>query len=401
MYIIKIASYKNINLFKLFFISLLYKWKKKFLIDFKDSSLLDNEIIDFLIKYRSKIKIKVLNIPYCINNFNFSIDDNLYDYNLRKECFYCSYSISCKGNYNVFNKIKSINNSNVLKHRKKIINWIKEVYLFLIKVWFKNEEIQVSSNKNILYFYLFEWYDMFFNWMKNKYFYKSEDNRLYFYLDNYYKCKDIFINKWKNLLFKNISFLKEYNDLMKNLDLDIILYGKEKYNLLLNNKKEIKKININNIDMYFIILKKYNLYKFYNKLYQNAKKNEFTSEISKNILKWLFKWKKIINWNKIKKIILEVINIENQNYSTLPNEFVLVWNDTWPKYLDEIIKSKCILLQRNNDISHWAIMSRELKKDCIYGIDWIAYNVNSWDLLEINFDTLEIKIIKKIWKIRF
>jgi phosphoenolpyruvate-protein kinase (PTS system EI component) len=103
-----------------------------------------------------------------------------------------------------------------------------------------------------------------------------------------------------------------------------------------------------------------------------------------------FIWKKKIIFNWKNKIELEAINIYKWDYSKLPEKFVLVWKDTTPKHLNEIIKSECILLERSTDISHWAIMSRELKKDCIYWISGIADNISSWDILEIDFDTLEI-----------
>lgn len=202
-----ISNFKNIIDFKIVFINFFKLWINNFIVDFLNSFLNDNDIVLFLKKYKNISNIKILNLEFCIHNLEFNFDDNTYNYVYsNNECFKCSYFENCKWNKNLNNKIKKIENTNVNKYKTNMLTCLCKVYTFLNKIWFNTNEVIVSGNKNILYYFLIEWYDMFFNWLSNNYFYISENNRLYVYLDNNILCNKLFMNNGENLIFKDNKF---------------------------------------------------------------------------------------------------------------------------------------------------------------------------------------------------
>lgn len=388
MQILYVNKFNTIIDFKVIFLNLVKLRYKNISIDFINSNLDDDKIILFLSKFKYLLNINILNLPFCINNFHFPFNENTYKFSYNNEiCYKCSFFENCRWNHNYVNKIKKIENKNLTIYRNKLLNCITDIYLFLEKLWFSRDHIIIWWNKFAIYYFLFEWYDMFFNWLTNTYFYLSENNRIYVHILDNSLCSIYFSNNGKNIIFKDDKLLAAYLDIMKLHNFDITFYNFNIKNTLLDNIKSAyyfwNKLN-------FYIDNRFNLNWFF-----DYKRCQFPNTTINETKKDIFLWLKTNNFSWLNKLTLIAINIFKKDYTILPDEFILVWKDTTPKYIDEIIKSSCLLLERKTDLSHWAIMSREFKKDCIYGIDFIASNVDSYDLLEINFSTLSIKIIKK------
>lgn len=341
----------------------------------------------FLRKYKKIVNIKVQNVPFCINNFEFDFNDNSYNYNLLELCFNCPYSENCKWWINKldYQNIKPFKSIKSEIYKKTTIEALKKIYLFLLDIWYKETQIVITSQFWVLYYYLFENYNMFFNELSGKYFMLSDNKRIFISLHNKKLNSNYFINEGKNLIFGNNKLLQQYIDLMKFTTFDIIFYS---WHIL---DKKIKTLDYWKLKFNFQLSYEINFNRIfdYNRIEPNY-------QILNYPFKQNYSWIKKQNYSWLKKQVLKAINIAKWDfiYDTIPADFVLISNDITPKNLDLIIKASCILLERKTEISHWAIMSRELKKDCIYWIDWIVDWINSWDILEIDFDSLEINIIK-------
>jgi len=368
---------KTIKIFKWVLLRLVTTGKKNILIDCINTEIPSYEIIHILDTLDLTNNVELINIPFCISNFS-NKRDNTYKSNLETECYSCNYAYSCKWvNNNLdkkFLKKKKLQLSDLYKERLK--KTFCDIYLLLVSIWFTFDELSISSNKWVLYYFLFDGKEMFFSWTWKKYFYISEHGRIYIKIYNIQKCENLFKNKWKNLIFKDTHNLSRYIQIMSDNDIDITLL------LWVDNdwKKEIfyqwlkLRFDINeevNFTIFFDYFKKISIHKQY----------------EGNI----FYWKKSKIFNNDEELILPVINIHEWNYNNFPEEFVLVWFDTQSRFIPAIIKSRILLLERKTEISHWAIISRELKKNCIYSIDGIASNVHTWDIVKVSLSTKEIQ----------
>lgn len=349
--------------------------KKYIIIDFLDFKWNLQETYDFLKNNFLQNQIKIKNLPFCINNFYFENLENSYNFSYVKECSYCNFWLNCKGKSNFYFTPKSIELFESKNYRKKYLIWIKIIQNFLLSLWYKQNEIVFWEDKHsMIYYFLFENFNIFFNWNSKKYFFESSQNRIFISVFNEKLNKKYFLNSWKNLLFKNDIFLQKYIKIMDLIWFDIVIYSWQKY---------------------YNIIDKKNIY-FYNNYFILSKiLSEFSYKNIQNI-KWKteFNWKKIINnsWRKVLK--WTVINIKDiiWDKNNLPKDFILIGVDTMPKFLDLIIKSTCIILEINNDLSHWVIMSRELKKDSIYWVKWIT-EIKTWKIIEVDFEKNIIKVI--------
>lgn len=396
---IQLKKFEHISSIKLFFLSCLKNKKKNFIIDGLEADISFKNLLDFFHSYSSVCNLQFRNIPFCLYNSKFPVtQDNSYNYKLQSICLSCSYAETCRWCHN--NKdlayLTPQSGNVVLEYREKIIHGLQKIYDFLHTLWFEYKEIVVFSHLDVLYDFLFLGKDMFFNALTNKYWCISEHERIYLQLSWSSRIDQIFINRWKNLIFKNIDIAEKFYNLLQEIDIDITLISWQ----YLEMGKQKKVIKISNYNLFMVVNEaiNYNIvfnYKHRPDIYSVSSWEElhFSDAIScqgtNDVFKFCWKQKNIYKLSET--VCLPVINISKKDFKDIPSEYILVGYDTNSKFMHEIIHAELVLLERKTDISHWAIVCREIKKDCIYDIPFITEWVSSYDVLSVNIETLEIQ----------
>lgn len=84
-----------------------------------------------------------------------------------------------------------------------------------------------------------------------------------------------------------------------------------------------------------------------------------------------------------------------RDFSKFKDGFILITFNTRPDFVTIMKKAKAILTQEGGITSHAAIVSRELRKPCIVGINSLLESVKGGDLLEIDADKGSVRIVKR------
>ncbi len=122
--------------------------------------------------------------------------------------------------------------------------------------------------------------------------------------------------------------------------------------------------------------------------------NEIFSLFEKKYIKFLGKdIKGVVAYNG--KVIGRVqIIATNQQVNKFKNNCILVAQMTSPDYIIAIEKAKAIIIDDGGLTCHAAIVARELKKPCIVGTRNATKILNNGDLIEVDANQGEIKILK-------
>ena len=406
---VNIDDFQSIASFELFFFRVLKKayptQENGFIIyTLKRDIHIFSYIIDILIPKlwrieqfisRNNIKIKFLNIPYCITRNEDIIKKYFINevflnkiYVLPKshnKCYKCKYYFSCPWYNSHF-----VQNFNCLTIQKnQFLNKIDMILLFFENIWI--------PRKNIYFDFLFE-LNTDFEEMNTDLMHKIE---LFIDWLNWVSYENYFIDtenmvSWvrSNLFFRNYLLQNRFNRLLKKLGLSIFLsytdfdrelYKDKSYNI---EWDEIGITQYNGINYWFQRKKNISLHLMEELVFK--KRTDIWMEIQ---------WRSNINhYTNNCKIVLEIVTLSDINkvVSNFEKYLVLFFEHDLNLYIPEIYKFKYFLsYNRLEELAHYKIIFNEIGAQYIDHI-WtgIFYWLETGQNIEANFFTW---FIKRIW----